>query len=110
MVVPERIGDDGWMEPTHLTFGEVVETARNRGFELYDARGLPIGPELGSLLVEEAVPAEPVMVQIRRTPGHQEWGVLADFVVRDQVYCLWGKWSRLEEFERLVVGPEPIPN
>jgi hypothetical protein len=98
------------MEQTHLSFGEVVATARDQGLDLFDARGLPIGPELGSLLVEENVPAEPVLVRIRRTPGHQEWGILADVVVRDQVFCLWGKWSRLNQFEELVVRPEPLPN
>ncbi|MEE4273710.1 MAG: hypothetical protein V2I67_18690 [Thermoanaerobaculales bacterium] len=98
------------MEHTQLTFGQVVETARDRGFELYDSRGLPIGPGLGSLLNEENVPEEPVMIDIRRTPGDQDWGILAYFVVRDQVFCVWGEWSRVDEFEELVIDPKGMPN
>jgi hypothetical protein len=94
------------METTHLTFGDAVETARSNGFELFDPRGLPVGAELASLLAKEGVPLQPVLVKIRQTPRHEEWGVLAELVVRDQVYCLWGEGSRLDEVEALMIGSE----
>jgi hypothetical protein len=94
------------MEMTQLTFGNAVETARRNGFELFDPRGLPVGAELASLLAKEGVPLQPVVVKIRQTPQHEGWGVLAELVVRDQVYCLWGDGSRLDEVEALMIDGE----
>ncbi|MEX1311412.1 MAG: hypothetical protein AB1Z65_13395 [Candidatus Sulfomarinibacteraceae bacterium] len=94
------------METTHLTFGDVVQNARSNGFEIFDPRGLPVGSNLASLLVDEGIPSQPVFVRIRHTPRHQEWGVLAEVVVRDQVYCLWGEGSRLDEVEALMINGE----
>ena len=94
------------METTHLTFGDAVETAQSNGFELFDPRGLPVGAELASLLAEQDIPSQPVVVKIRQTTRHEEWGVLAELVVRDQIYCLWGKGSRLDEIEALMIGAE----
>jgi len=97
------------MTKTKMTFGELVETARNYGFELYDSRELPVDRELQAMLEDENLTAEPVRVEFRRAPGERKRGVVAVLGVRDQTFQLFGEWSRLWELERLVTGTPSKP-
>lgn len=92
------------MTTTRMTFGELVETARNFGFELRDGRELPVNREMQDVLEDENLMSEPARMESRHEDDDQERGVVAVLSVRDQTFHLWGEWSRLWEFERLVAG------
>jgi hypothetical protein len=92
-----------------MTFGELVETARNAGFELYDARQLPVDPELQMALEDENLTEEEVHVTLHPAPSGRQRGVVADLRVGEHVFHLWGSWSRVWELEQLVEGTPARP-
>lgn len=92
------------MVETRMTFGALVESARGLGFELYDAREMPVDRELQPMLEDENLMAEPVNVQLRTDPPEGDRGIVATLSVRDQIFFLWGEHSRGWELEQLVGG------
>jgi len=96
-----------------MTFGEVVESARRAGFELSDARGLRLGSELGPMIEDDNLMAEDVRIELRSAPGDRSTGVVANLSVRDEMFYLHGRYSRVGELEQLLTGavasPESAP-
>jgi hypothetical protein len=89
---------------TALTFSEVVDTARRAGFELTDARGLPVRAELQPAIEDGNLMAETVWVELQPAPGDRSTGVVANLMVRGQIFYLHGQFSRVGELEHLLGG------
>lgn len=98
------------MTDTALTFAEIVETARAAGFELMDARGLPVGPELESAIEDANLTTEPARLELQTTPGDRSTGVVANLMVRDQIFYLHGQFARVGELEHLLGGVAASPH
>ncbi len=92
-----------------LRFGELVDTARGLGFDLYDAQNLLVDEELEMALEDENLVAEPVHVHFRPARGGQEEGIVADLTVGAQVFHLRGEWSLARELEQVVRGARATP-
>jgi hypothetical protein len=97
------------MTDTTLTFAEALETARRAGFDLTDARGLPVGPELESAIEDANLTAEPVRIELQPTPGDRSTGVVANLMVRGQIFYLHGQFARVGELEHLLGGAAASP-
>ena len=97
------------MIDTRMTFGAIMDTARSSGFDVYDARELPLDPELNPALEDENLLAETVQMSFRTAPEGRERGIVADLRVRDQVFHLWGEWSRVRELQQIIGGAAAKP-
>jgi hypothetical protein len=97
------------MIDTRMTFGAIMDTARSSGFDVYDARQLPVDPELSPALEDENLLAETVQMSFRTAPEGRERGIVADLRVRDQVFHLWGEWSRVRELQQIIGGAAAKP-
>lgn len=101
--------EDRVMTRTSLTFGELVDTVQRAGFELRDARDLDVGAELQPMLEDGNLMAEIARVELRPAPEGARRGVVADILVRDQVFRVWGEFSRAGELEHLMAGSAASP-
>jgi hypothetical protein len=97
------------MLDSKMTFGELVATARSTGFELYDARQMPVDPELQMALEDKNLLAEPVHVRIHEPPDGLGRGIVADLQVRGETFHLWGEWVRVWDLEQIVRGAAATP-
>jgi hypothetical protein len=97
------------MTDTVLTFAEVLETARCAGFELTDARGLPVRIELESAIEDGNLTAEAVRVELQPSPGDRSTGVVANLMVRGRIFYLHGQYSRVGELGHLLGGAAASP-
>ncbi len=97
------------MIDTRMTFGAIMDTARSSGFDVYDARQLPVDPELSPYLEDENLLAETVQISFLPAPDERERGIVADLRVRDQVFHLWGEWSRVRELQQIIGGAAAKP-
>ena len=92
-----------------LRFGELVETARSLGFDLYDAQNLLVDDQLEMALEDDNLVAEPVHVHFRSARTGQETGIVADLTVGAEVFHLRGEWSMARELEQVVHGVRATP-
>lgn len=92
-----------------MRFGELVETARSMGFDLYDSENLLVDDQLEMALEDENLVAEPVHVSFRTAPDDQEEGIVADLTVGAEVFHLHGEWSLARELEEMVWGVRATP-
>lgn len=102
--------EDRVMTRTSLTFGELVDTVQRAGFDLRDARDLDIAGELQPMLEDGNLMAEIARVELRPAPEGARRGVVADILVRDQVFRVWGEFSRAGELEHLLAGSAASPH
>ena len=97
------------MVQSRMTFGELVESARNLGFELYDAREMPVDVELQPSFEDANLTVAPATLQLLPDPPEGERGMVATLRVREHVFYLWGEHSRAWELEQLAAGAERPP-
>ena len=89
-----------------MNLAELLWTARNAGFELTGANGIPITPELEEGLEEDNLMNEEARVRFREPEEEGDPTVIADVGVGQQVFYIVGDARDLEEFRaRIESGP-----
>lgn len=92
------------MDSTALQFSELIATARLAGFELFDARGLPVDEEHQAYLEDENLAAEPAQITFLSPSGPETRGEVAVVTVRQQQFILRGEWRRVGQLQHLLGG------
>jgi hypothetical protein len=89
---------------TALRFAELVATAQNAGFDVLDARGLPVTATMYEALEDDNLMEEPAHVVFHEAEMAGERGAVADVQVGQQVFQIHGDWSRAGELRLALTG------
>ncbi|MBD3334134.1 MAG: hypothetical protein GF355_01305 [Candidatus Eisenbacteria bacterium] len=95
---------------------ELIRTARSLGFDVTDGNGLPVNEQVLKWLETEhfSFAIAPAYLRFRKPPKGRDHGIVAEVLVRDQIYHILGPIADVEQLRvRLTrsfsIEPGPRP-
>jgi len=87
-----------------MQFSELLATIQGAGYDVFDARGLPVDQEHQPYLEDENLMSKRARIEFRSPRVGESRGTVADVAVGQHLFQVRGEWHGVQELRHVVDG------
>lgn len=85
-----------------MQFSELLATIQGAGYDVFDARGLPVDRGRQPYLEDENLMSKRARIEFRRPRDGESRGTVADVAVGRRLFQVRGEWHSVQDLRHLV--------